>query len=130
LGEFLDIDDPEGKFPVKSARELHEELEVGRAFATWSKSRITRLLFVEGEDFVVYAKSGVNPQGDRPGVDYVCSLMRDKRLCMGDGDDRAKGLTVYFGQCVNHFSEQLPDSRQICASGAFLLMSRHNRRSD
>lgn len=60
---------PNPKFPV-NARALHTYMQIGKDFSNWMKDRIKKFQFIEDVDYGVFAKSGENPQGGRPSIEY------------------------------------------------------------
>ena len=94
------------------ARELHAFLEVGKMFAHWIKDRIEAYNFQENQDFVVFAKTGKNPQGGRPAMEYWLTLDMAKELAMLERNDKGKLARKYFIECERRLRERslaLPD---------------------
>ncbi len=90
------------------ARELHAFLEVGKMFAHWIKDRIEAYNFQENQDFVVFAKTGKNPQGGRPAVEYWLTLDMAKELAMLERNDKGKLARKYFIECERRLRERSP----------------------
>lgn len=78
------------------ARELHNQLGVGRDFTTWMKSRISKYNFQENEDYEVFTKSGENLKGGRPSIEYLLTLDMAKELCMVENNENGKIARKYF----------------------------------
>lgn len=86
----------QGDNQVVNARELHQFLEVNTDFSNWIKRRIEEYGFAKNEDFVVFAKSGENPNGGRPSKDYAISLDMAKELSMVERNERGRQARRYF----------------------------------
>ena len=81
-----------------SGRELHSFLGINRDFTNWMKQMIG-YGFTEDDDFEVYAKSGVNPSGGRPAVDYIITIDMAKEICMVQRTEKGKQARRYFIEC-------------------------------
>lgn len=64
---------------VLSAKELHKELGMKKAFSTWIKTSIERAYLDEGKDYLVSKQEST---GGRPGIDYILSIESAMRLIM------------------------------------------------
>ena len=105
--ELLTLDENENGFVV-SSRRLHEQLEVGRYYATWIHGRISKYNFIENVDFTTTwyeTKTGFvveyngNPNSmTKHGytVDYLFTLERAKELCMVENNDNGTLCRRYF----------------------------------
>lgn len=82
-----------------NARELHEYLEVGRDFNTWIKQRIEKYRFIENQDYVVFTKTGENPAGGRPAVEFHLTIDMAKELCMVENNEQGRKARRYFIEC-------------------------------
>lgn len=110
------------------ARELHAKLGVGRDFSNWIKARITEYGFTSHIDFVeVSARSGENPSGGRPRVEYALSLDMAKELAMVENNDIGRATRRYFLSCERqakaasvHFlvPRSLPEALRLAADQA------------
>jgi phage anti-repressor protein len=88
-------------------------LHVGRDFSNWAKDWIARYGFVEGEDYVVTRgtaesgvspKSGGNPNGGRPVIDYHGTIDMAKELAMVENNERGvAGGNVYRAKFYKQF---------------------------
>lgn len=87
--------------PTCNARELHAYLEVKRFFANWIKGRIAKYGFAEGVDYTteVIAKSGKNPTGGRPELEYHLTLDMAKELAMVENNPMGRQVRRYFIEC-------------------------------
>jgi anti-repressor protein len=83
---------------VVSARDLHAALEVARDFSTWIKDRIEKYNFLEGNDFEVFTKSGENPLGGRPSLEYSLSVSMAKELATVENNDKGREVRRYLIQ--------------------------------
>lgn len=95
------------------ARELHTFLEVGRDFSNWIKDRIEQGLFVEGKDYVVFAKFGENPQGGRPTKEYGLSISMAKELSMLERNEQGKLARQYFIECEERLAAVAPEQQRL-----------------
>lgn len=84
---------------VVNARELHEFLGSKREFAAWIKERNKKYGFRQGEDFEVFPKSGENPQGGRPVIEYLLSLDMAKEIAMVENNEKGRQVRRYFIEC-------------------------------
>jgi|GEM_PF-4502416 len=92
-------------------RELHAFLGVGRDFSTWIKDRINEYGFIDGTDFVVFTKSGENPnldsprsgiqkgRGGRPTTTYTLTIDMAKELSMVEKNEKGRQVRHYFIEC-------------------------------
>jgi phage anti-repressor protein len=81
------------------ARDLHRFLQVGRDFTNWIKDRIQAYGFIDGQDYEVVAKSGENPFGGRPTMEYAVSLDMAKELAMVERNEKGREARRYFIEC-------------------------------
>ena len=73
----------------------------GRDFSTWAKDRLTKCGAVEGEDYTIVEKSvspksGENPKGGRPSLDYHATLDMAKHIAMSENSERGRMMRQYF----------------------------------
>lgn len=62
-----------------NAKDLHQQLEAKKHFATWIKERIEQADLIEGKDFYpIVGKS----TGGRPSIDYNLSIEAAKEICL------------------------------------------------
>lgn len=78
------------------ARQLHEQLKVGRDYSTWIKQRIKKYEFIENEDFEVFTKTGENVLGGRPTIEYYITIEVAKQLAMLENNEQGKITRKYF----------------------------------
>lgn len=110
------------------ARELHAKLGVGRDFSNWIKARIAEYGFTPHIDFVeVSARSGENPSGGRPRLEYALSLDMAKELAMVENNEIGRATRRYFLTCERqakaasvHFlvPRSLPEALRLAADQA------------
>jgi len=98
----------EASVQTVNARELHAFLEVGKDFSNWIKARIEKYGFLENQDFVVFAKTGENPEGGRPTIDYHLTLDMAKELSMVERNDKGKQARQYFIECERRAKQAPP----------------------
>lgn len=96
-----------------NARELHAFLKVGRDFSNWIKDRIAEYNFIEGVDYVVFAKFGENPNGGRPSKEYFIVLDMAKELSMVERNDEGRRARRYFIDCETLLAEVAPDLNRL-----------------
>lgn len=90
--ELIKIEERDGVQFV-NARELHNNLKVGRDFTTWISERIAKYGFIEGVDFSpVTGKS----TGGRPSVEYLMSITMAKELAMLENNEEGKKVRLYL----------------------------------
>jgi anti-repressor protein len=78
------------------ARDLHLALGVGRIFAAWITGRIAEYGFEQGKDFEVSSRSGNNPQGGRPAIEYSLSVAMAKELAMLENNELGRKVRQYL----------------------------------
>lgn len=80
--------------PTVSARELHDQLNIGTKFTTWFE-RMKEYGFAEGSEF--FPELGeTSEQGGRPAVDYSISIDMAKQICMIQRTPEGKQIRQYF----------------------------------
>lgn len=90
------------------ARLLHSFLDVARDFSNWIKKRIADYGFVKDQDYIeVFAKSGENPQGGRPSIDYHLTIDMAKELSMVERNEKGKQARRYFIEMERRALEHL-----------------------
>jgi phage anti-repressor protein len=82
-------------FPV-NARALHTYMQIGKYFANWIKDRIGKFQFVYNVDFVVFAKSGKNPQGGRPSAEYWLTPTAARMVAADVNSERGVQVIKYL----------------------------------
>lgn len=98
IKQLIPIEDRNGQQAV-NARHLYAWLEIGREFTNWMKDQINRCDLVENQDFEVFSKKGVNPQGGRPSTEYALSIDAAKEISMMSQTDKGKQARRYFIEC-------------------------------
>lgn len=79
-----------------SARELHEQLQIGTEFAKWF-SRMCEYGFSTGNDYSeVIVKNDENLKGGRPATDYNISVDMAKQICMIQRTPEGKAVRQYL----------------------------------
>ena len=95
---LIPIEERNGQQAV-NARHLYAWLEIGRDFSHWIKEQIDRCDLVENQDYEVFAKNGVNPQGGRPSTEYALSIDAAKEVSMMSQTEKGKEARRYFIEC-------------------------------
>jgi len=78
---------------VVNARELHEQLLVGKRFTTWIQDRIDKYGFIKGEDFLPILGDSL---GGRPKQEYLLSLDTAKEIAMVENNEQGRAIRKYF----------------------------------
>lgn len=111
--------------PLVDARELHQQMSVGRDFSAWIKGRIETYGFAEGQDYLcgdspgVFDKSTENPNPSistrianvfsnpigRPRIDYTLTLGMAKELAMIENNDLGRKIRRDLIALEHQFSE-------------------------
>lgn len=94
-----------------NARDLHCFLKVGRDFSNWIKDRIEEYGFLEGMDYIVFAKSGENPKGGRPQKEYALTINTAKELSMVERNDEGRRARRYFIDCEHRLFIVAPEQQ-------------------
>jgi phage anti-repressor protein len=84
------------------ARAVHRALKVGRDFSNWIKDRIESYNFIANQDFTVFSKSGENPSGGRPTLDYAITLDMAKELAMVERSPIGRSVRRHFIDAERH----------------------------
>lgn len=82
-------------------RNLYEFLGLDDThFSRWCKVNVEDNPFAaEGDDYKVLAIKGENPQGGRPGKEYLLTAAFAKKLAMQSGGERGEQARAYFIAC-------------------------------
>ncbi|MFB1100853.1 antA/AntB antirepressor family protein [Terribacillus sp. JSM ZJ617] len=78
---------------VVNARELHEQLMVGKKFATWIQDRINKYGFIKGDDF--FPILGQTHNG-RPKQEYLLLMDTAKEIAMVENNEQGRAIRKYF----------------------------------
>lgn len=90
------------------ARDLHTFLGVARDFSNWIKKRLKDGGFISNQDYVeVFAKSGENPLGGRPPIDYQLTLETAKHIAMMERNAKGHQVRTYFIECERRAHSRL-----------------------
>ena len=82
--------------PTVSARELHDQLNIGTKFATWFQ-RMTEYGFSENIDYkTCYPNLGSENHGGQNMIDYQISVDMAKEICMIQRSSEGKQIRQYF----------------------------------
>lgn len=87
-----------------NARELWENLHVGRDFATWIKDRIERYGFIEGTDFSPIQRKST---GGRPATEYFLTMDMAKEIAMVENNEIGRMIRKYLIEVEKRYRELL-----------------------
>lgn len=87
---------------VIKARELHEQLLVGKVFAAWIQERIEKYGFIENEDFFPISEK----TNGRPKTDYILTLDVAKEIAMVQNNEQGRAIRKYFIEVEKRFRQQ------------------------
>lgn len=99
-----------------NARELHCFLKIGRDFSNWIKDRIEEYGFLEGIDYIVFAKSGENPKGGRPQKEYTLTINTAKELSMVERNHEGRRARRYFIDCERRLAIVAPEQQAVAVA--------------
>lgn len=87
-----------------NARELWENLHVGRDFSTWMKERIERYGFIEGTDFSPVQRKST---GGRPATEYLLTMDMAKEIAMVENNEVGRMIRKYLIEVEKRYRELL-----------------------
>lgn len=87
-----------------NARELWENLHVGRDFSTWMKERIERYGFIEGTDFSPVQRKST---GGRPATEYFLTMDMAKEIAMVENNEVGRMIRKYLIEVEKRYRELL-----------------------
>jgi anti-repressor protein len=93
--ELIKIEERNGEQFV-NARELHSNIESGRHFADWIKTRIEKYGFTEGIDFQKVSQINDTFGGSQMCIDYMLSVTMAKELAMVENNDKGREVRQYL----------------------------------
>ncbi|HDX9602121.1 TPA: antA/AntB antirepressor family protein [Bacillus cereus] len=85
-----------------NARELHEQMLVGKVFAAWIQDRIEKYGFIEREDFFPVSEK----TNGRPKVEYWLTLDTAKEVAMVQNNEAGRAIRKYFIEVEKRFRQQ------------------------
>jgi phage anti-repressor protein len=94
--------------------------DTGRDFSTWAKARLEECGAKEGRDYVtvkVTAKSGENPRGGRPSVEYHITTDIAKHCGMLERNEWGFALRQYFIDCKKMLLAEMARRPVVRAEG-------------
>ena len=91
-------------------RDLHEFLEVKKAYTTWFMS-MTDYGFSAGQDFT---PNLVKSTGGRPRADHIITLDMAKEISMIQRTERGKQARQYFIECERRMKQLQPELTPGC----------------
>jgi phage anti-repressor protein len=123
--ELIPVYENDGQQAVNT-RELHEFLEVGKAYSDWFKYRADQVGLIEGEDFItILGKSS----GGRPATDYIVPIDIAKEIAMMENNEKGREVRRYFITVEKKYRQQHKPLSQveILAQSAQLLLEQDKR---
>ena len=93
--ELIKIEERNG-LQFVNARELHSNIESGRHFSDWIKTRIEKYGFIEGKDFERVSQKNDTLGGSQVCIDYLLSVTMAKELSMVENNERGKEIRQYL----------------------------------
>ncbi|WP_240339639.1 antA/AntB antirepressor family protein [Halobacillus ihumii] len=105
--EMLPVYENEYQEKFVNARELHDQMMVGKDFSTWIKNRIENYGFIEGEDF---SPISVKSEYGRPKIDYLLTLDTGKEIAMVENNELGRAIRKYFIEVEKKHRKQQPQS--------------------
>ena len=121
--ELIPVYDNDGDHAINT-RDLHEFLEVGKAYSDWFKYRADQMGMVDGEDFItILGKS----TGGRPTTDYIVSIDTGKEMAMMENNDKGREVRRYFIAVEKKYRAKPMSHLEILAESAKALVD-HDRR--
>ena len=89
-----------------NARELHENLNVGKDFSTWIKDKFEKYGFVEGEDYSPIL-GDIQGRG-KPKIEYALTIDTAKEIAMVENNEQGKSARKYFIEVEKRYKNQPP----------------------
>jgi len=103
VNELIPVYETENGERVANGRELHQFLEVGSRYNDWSKARIDKYNFVEGEEFVTVTENLVS--GGKQ-ITHIFKIDTAKELCMVENNEKGSQARKYFISVEKQFKQQ------------------------
>lgn len=100
--EMLPVYQNENGEKFVNARELHEQMLVGKVFAAWIQERIEKYGFIEREDFFPVSEK----TNGRPKVEYWLTLDTAKEVAMVQNNEAGRSIRKYFIEVEKRFRQQ------------------------
>ncbi|MGX5574073.1 antA/AntB antirepressor family protein [Bacillus toyonensis] len=100
--EMLPVYQNENGEKFVNARELHEQMLVGKVFAAWIQDRIEKYGFIEREDFFPVSEK----TNGRPKVEYWLTLDTAKEVAMVQNNEAGRAIRKYFIEVEKRFRQQ------------------------
>lgn len=106
--EFLPVYEDKKGNRLINAREMHEQLVIGKVFAAWIQERIEKYGFVKEEDFFpVLEKS----ETGRPRIEYFLTLDTAKEIAMVQNNEMGRAIRKYFIEVEKKYKETQPKTQ-------------------
>lgn len=107
VNEMLPVyQDQSGKKFI-NARELHEQMMVGKVFAAWIQDRIDKYDLIENEDFFPILEKTAG----RPKTEYWLALDTAKEIAMVQNNHMGRVIRKYFIEVERRFRLQQPKTQ-------------------
>ncbi|MDI6680222.1 antA/AntB antirepressor family protein [Bacillus wiedmannii] len=100
--EMLPVYQNENGEKFVNARELHEQMLVGKVFAAWIQERIEKYGFIEREDFFPVSEK----TNGRPKVEYWLTIDTAKEVAMVQNNEAGRVIRKYFIEVEKRFRQQ------------------------
>lgn len=100
--EMLPVYQNENGEKFVNARELHEQMLVGKVFAAWIQDRIEKYGFIEREDFFPVSEK----TNGRPKVEYWLTLDTAKEVAMVQNNEAGRAIRKYFIEVEKRFRQR------------------------
>jgi len=121
--ELIPVYEDNGKQAVNT-RDLHEFLEVGRAYSDWFKYRADQMGLIEGEDFITNLGKST---GGRPVADFIVHLDTAKEIAMMENNDKGREVRRYFIAVEKSYHKKPMSQLEVLAATAQALVDQDKR---
>lgn len=100
--EMLPVYENQSGEKLVNARELHEQLLVGKVFAAWIQDRIEKYGFLENEDFFPFLEK----TSGRPKTEYMLTMDTAKEIAMVQNNEQGRAIRKYFIKVEKEYRKQ------------------------
>ncbi|WP_339147672.1 antA/AntB antirepressor family protein [Sutcliffiella sp. BMC8] len=91
--DFLPVYENENGDRLINARELHEQLVIGKDFTTWIKEKIKKYDFEESKNYFLIMKKG---ECGRPRTEYFLAIDTAKEIAMVQNNEMGRAIRKHF----------------------------------
>lgn len=91
-----------------NARDLHQQLQVGKVFAAWITDRIQTYGFIEGEEFFPNLEKTSGILGGRPKTEYFITLDMAKELALLENNPTGRQVRRQLIEAERQLREDVP----------------------